>query len=512
MSEQIKDTEIYRDHIATVDHKSGKRIWIYPKKPSGRFYKWRTWLSYFLLLVLFGLPFIKVNGDPLVLLNVLERRFILFGIQFTPQDFHLFVLAMLTGIVFIVLFTVIFGRLFCGWVCPQTIFMEMVFRKIEYWIEGDSNAQRRLDKGPWNTDKIIKKTSKHIIFFFIAVLIANIFLSYIVGVDEVWKIIREPISQHFGGFMAMIAFSGAFYYVFAKLREQVCIAICPYGRLQGVMLDQNSIAVMYDWVRGEPRGKIKRAKKPKKTGGGATAAAATPNLVSAIQSEVASAAASAGAESVTDTTPALGDCIDCKMCIKVCPTGIDIRNGTQLECVNCTACIDACDEIMDKVDRPRGLIRYDSFNGVAENKRKIWNGRTIAYSAVLFVLLAVNVFLLSTRTDAEVLLLRTPGTMYTELDEEHYSNMYNYQVINKTKEDLPVEFRLISEGGNIRLVGKAPIVPGNEMREGVLFIDMEKSLITGNKNKMVVEVWSGDKMIDRVKTNFLGPINPGTRN
>ncbi|MDX1665700.1 MAG: 4Fe-4S binding protein, partial [Saprospiraceae bacterium] len=230
-----QDNEQFRDHLATVDE-SGKRVWIYPKKPEGRYYRARTWVSWVLLAILFGLPFVKVGGDPLFLFNILERRFILFGIVFTPQDFHLFVLAMLTFVIFVVLFTVVFGRLFCGWVCPQTIFMEMVFRKIEYWIEGDANAQRRLNQASWNMDKIKKKAAKHLLFFAMAILVANTFLAYIIGADQVIQIATEPVRQHTGGFIAMLIFSGVFYFVFSWMREQVCIAVCPYGRLQGVML------------------------------------------------------------------------------------------------------------------------------------------------------------------------------------------------------------------------------------------------------------------------------------
>jgi polyferredoxin len=234
-SEPIKDTEAYRDSIATVDEQ-GKRIWLYPKKPKGKFTNYRTYLSWVLLIVLFGMPFLKVDGEPFMMFNVLTRNFIVFGVHFAPQDFYLFVLAMLTFIVFIVLFTVIFGRLFCGWVCPQTIFMEMVFRKIEYAIEGDANAQRRLNKAPWTTNKIFKKTTKHIIFYLLAILIANTFLSYIIGVDGVGEIISDPIQQHMGGFMAMLIFSAVFYGVFAFMREQVCIVVCPYSRLKIVFL------------------------------------------------------------------------------------------------------------------------------------------------------------------------------------------------------------------------------------------------------------------------------------
>lgn len=466
---QIEDTEEYRDKIATVDE-TGKRVWIYPKKPKGPLYNARTYVSWALLALLFGLPFIKVNGEPLLLFNVLERKFILFGVLFTPQDFHLFVLAMLTFVVFIVLFTVVFGRLFCGWVCPQTIFMEMVFRKIEYWIEGDANAQRKLNKAPWTTDKIVKKGLKQIIFFVIAVLVANTFLAYIIGIDEVVKIISEPVSMHLGGFIAMLIFSGVFYFVFSWMREQVCIAICPYGRLQGVLLDKSSIVVAYDFIRGEPRGKIRKQKKE-----------------------------------VENPVKPLGDCIDCKLCVQVCPTGIDIRNGTQLECVNCTACIDACDEVMEKVNRPKGLIRYDSLTGIEEKRRKLFTTRVIAYSAVLTVLLALNVFFLGNRADVEAVILRTPGMLYQKVDETYISNLYNYQLFNKTTDTLNLELKLQSEFGRIRLVGDIPVSLPGSMVEGAFFIEMEKEKLSRRKNNLTIEVYTKNQLLEKVKTNFLGP-------
>jgi len=461
----IQDTEAYRDKIATVDEK-GKRVWIYPKKPKGRYYNARTYVSIALLAFLFITPFIKVNGEPLLLFNILERKFVLFGLLFTPQDFHLFGLAMLTLIVFIILFTVVYGRLFCGWVCPQTIFMEMVFRKIEYWIEGDANAQKRLNKKPWTTDKILKKTLKQGIFFAIAVLIANTFLSYIIGVEEVMRIATEPVSQNWQGFIAMILFSGAFYFVFSYMREQVCIAVCPYGRLQGVMLDKNSIVIAYDYVRGEPRGKIRKQRNKQ------TAAKVTNKVAGS-------------PETAVESLPPLGDCIDCKLCVQVCPTGIDIRDGTQLECVNCTACIDACDEVMDKIDRPRGLIRYDSD-----------------------ILLLINAFLLTSRTSVEVLILRTPGMLYQEVDETHLSNLYNYQIINKTNEEFPIEFRLAGDlDGRIRTVGEVNNTVAGDVVGGAFFIELNKNALDGPKTRVTVEVYSEDELIDRVKTNFLGPLN-----
>ena len=506
-----KDTEEFRDSIATVDSR-GKRNWIYPQKPKGRFTNARTYLSWVLLAVLFGMPFIKVGGEPLLLFNILERKFILFGIQFMPQDFHLFVLAMLTLIVFIILFTVVFGRLFCGWVCPQTIFMEMVFRKIEYWIEGDANAQRRLNKAPWNRDKIIKKVSKQAIFFAIAVLVANTFLAYIIGLDQVIQIASEPVQQHLGGFIAMLIFSFAFYFVFSYMREQVCIAICPYGRLQGVMLSQDSVVIAYDYVRGEPRGKLRKSKK-KKTAAkttGPNPSVTTADPIAKIQTAVTGAengGASAAASTATETLEQpQGDCIDCKMCIKVCPTGIDIRNGTQLECVNCTACIDACDEIMDKIDKPRGLIRYDSLVGIETSRKKIFTPRVIAYTVVLGILLVVNAFLLTSRGNVETLILRTRGMLYQQVDENTVSNLYNYQVINKQGEEFPVEFRLTTDYGSIELPAGNPSVGKGEVAEGAMIIKMPKDQLESRKNTLVIEVYSEGELIDKVKTTFFGPI------
>ena len=468
-NDEIRDNEEYRDHIATVNEE-GKRNWIYPTKPNGRFYRWRTYFSWVLLAALFGTPFIKVGGEPLFLFNILERKFILFGIVFTPQDMHLFALAMITLVVFVALFTVVFGRLFCGWACPQTIFLEMVFRKIEYWIDGDANAQRRLAKAPWTIDKILKRLGKHAIFFSISVLIANTFLSYIIGVDEVLRIVREPISANFGGFTAMIIFSTVFYLVFSWFREQVCTVVCPYGRMQGVLLVPDTVVVHYDFVRGEPRGKIKKKAEP--------------------------------------DAPPLGDCIDCGLCVRVCPTGIDIRNGTQLECVNCTACIDACDSIMDKVKRPRGLIRYDSYNGIKSGTKKIFTPRAIGYSSVLGILIILQAVLFATRSDVEAVILRTPGMLYQTVDETYISNLYNYQVINKTSKDIEnIEFKLLSEDGRIRLVGDAvPVAGKQDFAKGAFFIDMVKDDLESQKTRITIEVYSDGKLIDRAKTNFLGPM------
>ncbi|MBP8067359.1 MAG: cytochrome c oxidase accessory protein CcoG, partial [Pedobacter sp.] len=322
-------TENFRDRIATVDE-SGKRKWIYAYKPKGFFYNARTILSFFYFIVFFGLPFVKIDGRPLFLFNIPNAKFILFGKIFWPQDFFIFGITMITFVFFIILFTAAFGRLFCGWACPQTNFMEMMFRKVEYLVLGDAPAQRQLQEAPWHVGKIIKVALKHILFYGLSFIIANFFLAYIIGVDDLYKIITEPVSQHVVGFSALLIFSAVFYAVYAFFREQACTVVCPYGRLQSVLLDRNSMIVAYDYKRGEPRGHAKHQEN-------------------------------------------LGDCIDCHQCVKVCPTGIDIRNGVQMECVACTACIDACDHIMDKLDKPRGLIRYASENTIA-------NGEPLRYT------------------------------------------------------------------------------------------------------------------------------------
>lgn len=462
----VKNEE-FRDSIGTIS-KGGKRNWIFAKRPHGKLYNARTLVSIIYLIIFFGLPWIKVNGDPLFLFNVLERKFILFGMVFWPQDFFLFVLATLTFMVFIVLFTVVFGRVFCGWICPQTIFMEMVFRKIEYWIEGDSRAQKKLSDMEWNGEKVLKRGGKFIAFFSLSFIIANYFLAYIIGMDNVMVYVREGVFTHLGTFIPLIVFTGVFFFVYWWFREQACLIVCPYGRLQGVMLDPNSIVVAYDYVRGEPRGKIQRGEE-KKT----------------------------------------GDCVDCFECVHVCPTGIDIRNGTQLECVNCTACIDACDAVMIKVNRPTGLIRYASENNISRNEKLRFTTRTAAYSAVLLILVMALSFLLLTRKDIQTTVMRAQGMLYQEQPDNRISNLYDIKLINKTRNDIPVVLKLENEelNGEIRMVGKDLTVKQQAVGDGVFFVYVDRSKISKRKTPIEIGIYSGDRKIDKVKTNFFGPNN-----
>ncbi len=465
MNSEIKAPESFRDKVSTIDEQ-GKRIWIYPKKPRGPLHRARAAVSILLLAFLFGAPFIKVNGQPLILLNVLERKFILFGLAFWPQDLHLFALTMIALIVFIILFTAVFGRLWCGWACPQIVFMEMVFRKIEYWIEGDAHQQRALNKAPWSAGKFVKKASKHAIFYGLSFLIGNTLLAYIIGVDELFKIITDPPGQHVAGLTAMILFSSLFYFIFAYFREQACTMVCPYGRLQGVLLDPNSIVVMYDFQRGEPRGRIKK-----------------------------------GAERAP-----LGHCVECRLCVQVCPTGIDIRDGTQLECVNCAACIDACNEVMERVNFPKGLIRYASFNGVKSGEKLKITPRIVGYSALLLALVGLLGFLLLTRSAVEATILRTPGVLYQEVEEGKIQNLYNIKVANKSFDRLSVHLKLLEPPGEILLVGGEQLnVPEDGLAESVFFVKIPKEQIRHVQTPLTIGVYDGERLLETVKTGFLGP-------
>lgn len=462
--------ESFRDSISTID-KEGKRAFIFPKKPKGPFYDKRKLLSYFLLAFLLSAPFIKINGHQFLMFNVLERRFNIFSFPFWPQDFHLFVISMIIGVVGLALFTVAFGRIFCGWFCPQTIFMEMVFRRIEYWIDGDRGAQIRLQKQDWNAEKIRKRVTKWIVFFIISFLIANVFLAYLVSSDRLLLMIKEGPALHTSTLIALLIFTAVFYFVFAWFREQVCIIACPYGRMQGVLLDNKSINVAYDHVRGEKE--LGRAKFNKQE---------------------------------DRATTGKGDCIDCKLCVHVCPTGIDIRNGTQLECINCTACIDECDTIMESVGLPKGLIRYASEDEIVKKEKFQFTTRMKGYAAVLTILVGVLIGMLFLRNDVEATILRIPGQLF-EHKGDNISNVYTYKIVNKTtKEFSHVTFKLIEPKGKIILVGNPEAnVKADGIAKGTMFIEINPAFLEGDKIKLKIEVYDGENLIETATTNFMGP-------
>ncbi|WP_405414015.1 cytochrome c oxidase accessory protein CcoG [Maribacter sp. Asnod1-A12] len=466
-----QDQDNFRDSIGTIKE-DGKRAWVFPKKPSGKLYNYRKYVSYALLTFLIASPFIKINGNQFLMFNVLERRFNIFGFPFYPQDFHLFVISMIIGVVFIALFTVAFGRIFCGWMCPQTIFMEMVFRRIEYWIDGDRGSQIKLDRQEWNAEKIRKRVLKWFIFFIISFIIANVFLTYLIGSDRLIQYVTDGPTQHISTMVSLLIFTGVFYFVFAWFREQVCIIACPYGRMQGVLLDNKSIVVAYDYERGEAENGRKKWRK-------------------------------------NEDREALGngDCIDCNQCVNVCPTGIDIRNGTQLECVNCTACIDECDTIMEKVNLPKGLIRYASEDEITKKEKFKFTPRLKGYTAVLVILTGVLVGMMFLRNDLEANILRLPGQLYEHKEGNIISNVYTYKLLNKTtKPVVDVHFELMSPKGEIKLVRTDNFdVAPEALAEGTLFIEINASALSGDKNNLKIGVYSNDKLIETTTARFLAP-------
>lgn len=494
----IEKTEEFRDSVATIS-KEGKRNYINPKKPKGKLYNLRTWFSVFYLIVFFSLPFIKVNDEPLLMFNVLERKFIIFGMIFWPQDFFIFGIGMITFIVFVILFTVIFGRIFCGWACPQTIFMEMVFRKIEYWIDGDASQQKLLRKMPWNAEKIRKRVTKFIAFYLIAFIIANFFLAYLISMDQLILDITNP-AAHIGTFISLLGFSTVFFFVYWWFREQVCIVVCPYGRLQGVLLDKNSIVVAYDYKRGEPRGKLSKADNYKVKddhdckctdckGDGAC-----KDVVQKLETVQPAA------------IPSNGDCIDCFACVRVCPTGIDIRNGTQLECVNCTACIDACDAIMTSIHKPEGLIRYASENSIKNSVQLKFTRRIKAYTAVLTLLIALLVFLLVSRTDLDARLMRTAGMTYTSMPDGRVSNLYNLKLANKTHKDIPIHLKLENMPGEITLINSVnPVVKKEDYKALQFFVKLNRADLKSWKTPLVIGLYDSTKKIKTITAKFIGP-------
>ncbi|HTL57230.1 MAG TPA: cytochrome c oxidase accessory protein CcoG [Candidatus Limnocylindrales bacterium] len=464
-----RESSDFRDHISTAD-KEGRRKWLYPHQPRGRFYRARTALTWLLLVFMFGGPFVKIHGNPLLMINIVERKFSVLGVIFWPQDNLVFALGFLLFLMGIAVFTAAFGRLWCGWTCPQTVMMEMVFRKIEYLIEGSATEQKALRRAPWSASKLAKKTTKHSIFFALSFIIGNTLLAYIIGIDALKTIITDNPSRHLSGLTFMALFAVVFYALFARFREQACTFICPYGRFQSTLLDENTIVVAYDYKRGEQRGRLRRDETREQR-----------------------------------SSRAAGDCIDCFKCVTVCPTGIDIRNGTQMECVNCTACIDACDQVMTKIGRPRGLIRFASLNGIEKGEPVRVTPRIIAYCLILLALSAGLVTLLLTRSDVDVTLLRAPGALFQSTPEGRISNLYLLKMTNKSRREMPVELRLENIDGGLTVLGGELNLPAEKQSEASVLVEIAREKLASGNTSVKVGVYSAGKRLQTIKTIFIGP-------
>ena len=461
--EDNKKPENFRDKVSTIGDK-GKRLWIFPRKPKGRYTTARTILSWFQLVFLLSGPFIKVNGNPLLMLNIMERKFVIFGQVFWPQDFYLFALLLVAFFISIILFTAIWGRVWCGWLCPQTIFMEMLFRKIEYTIEGDFRQQKKLAEMPWNREKILKKGTKTILFFAHSWVIGNVLLGYIIGGDALLELITDNPKNHIAGLTVMAIFTLAFFWLYMWFREQFCTFLCPYARLQSVMLDNNSIAVAYDDKRGEPRMRGQERK----------------------------------------ASNSAGDCVDCGICQQVCPTGIDIRNGfPQLECINCTACIDACDNVMDSVKKPRGLIRYASKNMIDNGSKFKITPRILIYSTLLTALLSFCGMLLILRSDVSISLMRERGFTFQVRPDGKISNFYSAIITNKSIKVSAI--KITSSLGEIVKVDSDENIDPGKQTEWKFFIIADPENVKEGRNKITINFTKNSEIIRSEEVSFLAP-------
>jgi cytochrome c oxidase accessory protein FixG len=369
--------------------REGHRRRIVPADVRGRFATARKIIFVFLIALWAALPWIKVKGAPAVLLDVDARRFYLFGLTFNAQDaWLLFFIA--SGAAFALVYaTALAGRVWCGYACPQTVFLEGLFRRVERIIEGSREERMREVNGKRSALRGLRSIAKHVAFVVLAAFVAHIVLSYFVSLPKAWAMVRHSPAEHPEAFAWVTGITAALYLNFVWFREQMCLILCPYGRMQSMLLDDDSLVIGYDQKRGEPRGK-----KGKTT----------------------------------------GDCVDCNRCVVVCPTGIDIRKGLQLDCIACSQCVDACDDVMDRLRRPRGLVRYDSQNGLAGKTKRIARPRLYLYTAMLFVGAAVTAFAMRQRTDFEVNVTRLAGAPYTVADGQ-VRNAFDLHVVNKRGED-----------------------------------------------------------------------------
>ncbi len=452
-----------RETVTTIN-RDGSRRFLHPADVGGVFTVWRRLFAGLLIAVYAALPWIQVGGHPAVFLDVIDRRFHLFGLTFAAQDLWL-TFFFITGLGFSLFFvTALFGRVWCGWACPQTVFLEHVYRRIERLIEGDAQKRRQLDNAPWTAEKIAKRGVKHGSFLLISLLIAHLFLAYFVSIPELYRWMTASPAEHWGAFIFVFVASGIIYFNFSWFREQLCLVICPYGRLQSALIDDDSVVIGYDEKRGEPRGPASKE--------------------------------------------GFGDCIDCYRCVQVCPTGIDIRQGLQIECIGCANCIDACDAIMQKLDRPKGLVRYDSLNGLAGRTRRILRPRIVLYAALMLVgALAMTLSALQLRA-ANMNVVRMTGAPYF-VDQDTVRNQYMVRIINKGDSDRTYRLDVEAPGESVAIRGTEDGITVAPMEEAVRPVVVSQSLQTyGGAFPVHIRLLSpeGEALIDR-EAEFIGP-NP----
>ncbi len=458
--------------VATI-RDDGSRRFLFPAEVSGRFARLRRLSASALIVVYLSLPWIPVNGYPAVFLDVAQRRFHLFGLTLAAQDLWL-LFFVISGLGFGLFFiTAALGRIWCGWACPQTVFLDHVYRRVERWIDGDPIHRRALAAAPWGAGKVGRRVLKHATFVVVSAVIAHLFLSYFVSLPEVWRMILTAPGQHWGAFLFMVAATGAIYFNFAWFREQLCIVICPYGRLQSALIDDNSLIIGYDARRGEPRGH-------RADGAGASLASG-------------------------DRDARMGDCVNCTRCVQVCPTGIDIRNGLQMECIGCSACVDACDDVMQKLQRPTGLIRYDSMVGLAGGKTRWLRPRMALYGVLCLAGIMVALWALSTVRSANVEVTRMIGAPFI-IDPGFVRNQFLVRIVNKRNEPARFFVRIGPVRPDLHQIGGTDPVEVVPLGEVVLplIVEQDRAAYTGPLD-LTVTFYGDGRLILAKHAEFQGP-------
>ncbi len=448
---------------STISGRYGTRVWLYPREIKGFFFKYRKWTAWFLLILYLAIPWIKISGQPLFMLDVLERKMVLFGTYFWPGDIRIFLPLMIALIIVMVAVTSIFGRIWCGWMCPQTVFLQFFFEPIERFIEGKAVVRRKRDAGPKTFDYWWRKIAKHALFFFFSAIIANSFLAYFWGIDNVLDAVIHSPGEHPFAFFFMLGDSILFYGIFAWFKEQACIIMCPYARLQSALYDKKTLIVGYDNNRGEPRAKPqKNAVAPK------------------------------------------GDCVDCGFCVKVCPTGIDIRDGLQLECIGCAKCIDACDSVMEGNKLPKGLIRYASIENLEGGKTRLFQTRFWVYSIITVFLLISFGYLISGYKSLSADLTRYGTKPYFELGN-NISNVYSLRIRNKLPEADQLKLEVISPKGAFTEKTSAQFMLNpKELKSIPINIQIPKSEMKSEKIPLIIKLTNSKHSLE-ITSMLLGP-------
>ncbi len=399
--------------LSTADAE-GRRKWIYPLVVKGAWWLRRKVLAYGLIAWLLAAPWISIGSGPAVFFDLVHRKIHFLGLTFWVNETVIFLSFVLFLLSSVLVLTAVLGRVFCGWACPQTVFMEFVFRPIERFLEGMGANQKNFYATPFH-ERFPHWLAKWSIFLVIALVLGNTLVAYLFGTNRLLEMMAEGPSSNWGPFVTMLIASGIILFQFGWFREQVCLFVCPYGRLQSVLLDRDSLIVAYDKNRGEPRGK-------------------------------------AGKTS--------GDCVDCKMCVNVCPTGIDIRNGLQMECVHCTLCVDACDSIMDKLGRARGLIRYQTEAEVEGAKRRVFRPRMFVYSFLVLIFSGLVIGLTATRKEFHATVHRESGRDIFDIGQDrlvsnpvriHFSNYSLQEKVIHFQNPDPTDLQIVVPQGEMKI-------------------------------------------------------------